>query len=56
MPRRPPKKWFYKTVKTISREAPEVDDPEALAGWMWYHHMKAKTREEILLAEGQRKE
>lgn len=55
MPRRPPKKWFYATVKRIRREAPEVDDPEALAGWLWHHHMKPRIKRSILRAERQRK-
>ena len=46
--RRPPKKWFRNTVKTIREEAPDVDDPEALAGWIWYHHMKPATKKQIL--------
>lgn len=46
--RRPPKKWFRNAVRTIREEAPDVDDPEALAGWIWYHHMKPATKKQIL--------
>jgi hypothetical protein len=45
---RPPKKWFYKCVRTVKREAPKVTDPEALCAWIWYHHMKTVTAKQIL--------
>jgi hypothetical protein len=48
--RRPPKKWFYNCVRTVRREAPDVDDPEALCAWVWYHHMKKPTKQQILKA------
>lgn len=48
--KRPPKEWFYPVVKKIKKEAPEVDNPEALAGWIWHHHMKPKTKNAILNA------
>jgi len=50
MPERPPKEWFYSVVKKIERERPEVTDPKALAGWLWYHWMKPKTKKAILNA------
>ena len=48
--RRPPREWFYPVVEKIRKEAPQVDDPEALAGWIWYHWMKPKTKKAILQA------
>lgn len=48
--RRPPREWFYHVVDKIRREAPQVDNPEALAGWIWYHWMKPSTKEAILKA------
>jgi len=55
--RRPPREWFYPVVEKIRKEAPQVDDPEALAGWIWYHWMKPKTKKAILQAikEGRKK-
>jgi hypothetical protein len=50
MPERPPKEWFYPVVRKIEKEAPQVDDPKALAGWIWFHHMKASTKKAILKA------
>lgn len=35
---RPPKDWWDNTVSSL-RGAPGVKDPEALAGWIYYHHM-----------------
>lgn len=46
--KRPPKEWFYPVVEKIRREAPQVDNPEALAGWIWYHWMKPSTKKAIL--------
>ena len=31
MPRRPPKRWFYRCVKRVKEEAPEVKNPQAFA-------------------------
>lgn len=56
MPRRPPKKWFQKVVagmkKRTGRE--KIDDPEAAAGWLWYHGLTAQKRREILSTENPR--
>jgi len=51
MPRRPPKKWFNRCVRRVSKERPEVDDPQALCGWLWHHGMKRITKKRILKAE-----
>lgn len=50
MPRRPPKEWFYKAVAAISRR-PEIDDPEAVAAWQWYHGLDKEQRKKILSKE-----
>ena len=49
MPKRPPKKWFYSTLKAIKRMK-NIDNPQALVGWIWYHYMKPKTKKKILSA------
>jgi hypothetical protein len=51
MPTRPPKKWFYAAVRSIGRHRPGVDDPEALAAWIWHHGATETTKREILRAE-----
>jgi hypothetical protein len=38
---RPPKKWFDETVAAL-RQRGGVDDPEALANWIWHDHGKAE--------------
>lgn len=48
--KRPPREWFYPVVDKIRKEAPQVDNPEALAGWIWYHWMKPSTKKAILKA------
>jgi hypothetical protein len=48
--KRPPREWFYPVVEKIKKEAPQVDDPEALAGWIWYRWMKPRTKKAILTA------
>ena len=50
MPRRPPKKWFYRTVAAIRKDR-QVDDPEAVASWVWYHHARKGTKARILKRE-----
>jgi len=45
---RPPKKWFDRCVRTVKRESPEVYNPQALCGWIWYHHAKPATIREIV--------
>lgn len=51
MPRGPPKEWFYYVVKELEKR-PEVTDPRALAGWLWYHWAKPETKRAILKGEG----
>jgi hypothetical protein len=51
MPRRPPRKWFYRVVAKIRKYRPQIKSPEAVAGWLWYHGMKAATKAQILKAE-----
>lgn len=45
---RPPRKWFYRCVRTVRREVPEVKNPEALCAWVYWHHAKLPTIKEIL--------
>jgi len=47
---KPPKEWFYAVVRKIEKEAPDIENPSALAGWIWYHHMKPATKKAILKA------
>lgn len=49
-PERPPKKWWDRTVAALSKRE-GVDDPEAVAGWIWYHAMKPEQKEKILKME-----
>jgi hypothetical protein len=49
MPRRPPKKWFYSTLKRV-KKIKGIKSPERLVGWLWYHHMKPSTKRAILKA------
>ena len=51
MPKRPPKEWFYYVVGELEKR-PEVTDPKALAGWLWYHWAKPETKRAILRGEG----
>jgi hypothetical protein len=50
MSARPPKKWFYSTVRALRRN-PDIDNPEAVAGWIWFHWMKAGTKRHVLKRE-----
>lgn len=50
MPIRPPKEWFYNAVREISKN-PEIDNPEAVAAYNWYHSIKPETKEKILQRE-----
>ena len=34
--KRPPKDWWDRCVSSVGRN-PDVDDPSALCGWVWYH-------------------
>ena len=40
---RPPKKWWYDTVKKL-RALPGISDPAKAAGWLWYHHLPPKRK------------
>lgn len=51
-PARPPKKWFYRTVRELSR-AGKVSDPYRVAGWIWFHQMSDQRKREILQEEKQ---
>jgi hypothetical protein len=51
LPRRPPKKWFERAVRSIKRKAPEVTDPKALAAWVWHYWMTPKRKKEVLKEE-----
>lgn len=46
-PDRPPGKWFNECVESVRRKSPGVDDPNALCGWVWYHHMSQKRRKQL---------
>lgn len=57
MPRRPPKWWFKKCVKSMTRKKVKklhVRDAFKLCGYIWYHHTGAKRRKEILAIEKKR--
>jgi len=57
MPRRPPKWWFKKCVKSMTRKKVKklhVRDAFKLCGYIWYHHTGAKRRAEILAIEKKR--
>lgn len=41
---RPPKKWFDETVAALKRKG-GIDDPEALAGWIWFHQKQSAEKE-----------
>lgn len=43
---RPPKEWWDKTVSSL-RGNPDVDDPEALASWMWSHREEKSVRRKV---------
>lgn len=49
MPKRPPKKWFYRCVKKVRRKG--VKDPNAVCAWLWHHRMKQTTRRRLLRGE-----
>jgi len=55
MPRRPPKKWWNKTVKKLKKMEDGIKNAEKIAGWIWYHQMKPATKRAILKAEGKLK-
>jgi len=50
-PIRPPKRWFDKTVKALKQRR-EITDPEAVAGWIWFHRLTPTMRQVILKSEG----
>lgn len=35
---RPPRKWWYDTVKKL-KKIPRISDPAKVTGWLWYHHL-----------------
>lgn len=45
MPLKPPKQWFEECVESTKSIA---DEPKRLCGWIWHHHMKAKTKQKML--------
>jgi hypothetical protein len=47
VPARPPKKWFDQCVKATKG----ADDPKALCGWVWHHHMSATRKRAVLAGE-----
>lgn len=49
-PRRPPKKWFYETLKEV-----ESRDPKAIVGHIWYHKLSEKKRRQIIKRESKGK-
>jgi len=49
VPRRPPRKWFYRVVRRLRGK---VDDPYAVAGWLWHYGMYPSTKRRILSQEG----
>jgi hypothetical protein len=51
MPRRPPKKWWYKNVRNVKRWFPEITDPDRFVAWAWYHNLKPGTKKTILSKE-----
>jgi len=50
MPRRPPKEWLYYVVGELEK-VKGIPDPQAVAGWLWYHWMKPETKKAILKGE-----
>ena len=50
MPRRPPKGWWDDVIKSLSDD-PDVDDPAALAGWVWYHGLTPAQRRKAVAGE-----
>ena len=44
---RPPKHWFDKTVRKLSKRD-DVDDPEALAAWIWFYQMTDAQRHALI--------
>jgi len=50
MDRRPPARWFYRTVETLKRK-PGISDPETMAGWIWAHKIGLKKKAEIIAEE-----
>lgn len=43
--KRPPKAWWDRIVRRLS-QTPGVKDPERLAGWVFYHHLKTRKSED----------
>jgi hypothetical protein len=49
MPKRPPKKWFYSTLKKV-KKVKGIKSPQRLVGWLWHHQMKPATKRAVLKA------
>lgn len=43
---RPPKGWWDECIRSVSQK-PNVDDPEALCGWIYNHQMGPETKKEV---------
>jgi hypothetical protein len=50
MPKRPPKKWFYRTLRAMAKN-PAVSDPARLTAWKWYHQLSPEKKRKILSEE-----
>jgi len=50
MPRRPPRRWWRKTVRELAKR-PGIYDPEAAAGALWYHEMTPAAKRRALSGE-----
>ena len=48
--RRPPKKWFYDTLKALSKN-PKIKDAKGAVANIWYHKLTAAKKRMILKAE-----
>lgn len=51
MPERPPAQWFYRAVNSIAATRPQISDPQALAGWVWYNWMSPQAKRQALRGE-----
>lgn len=49
-PNRPPKAWWYSCYSEVRKDK-DIDDPAAVCGWIWYHHMGKKRKKEVLSKE-----
>ncbi len=51
MPKRPPKKWFRKTVREVKKRDKTIKNPEAVVGHIWHHQLSEKKKREIVRRE-----